>query len=129
MSILKDHRELGKILDLFSFHEEAPGAIFWHHNGYIVYKTLVQFLRNRLFKENYQEISSPIMVKNQLFKKSGHWEFYHENIFNLSVEKETYSLKPMNCPGAVLIYSTKPKSYQDLPIRYSDFGILHRNEL
>ncbi|MEK7071019.1 MAG: threonine--tRNA ligase [Patescibacteria group bacterium] len=129
MAQLKDHRELGKVLDLFSFHEEAPGAIFWHHKGYVIYKTLIQSLRDRLLKENYQEISSPVMVKSQLFKQSGHWDFYHENMFNLAIEKESYSLKPMNCPGAALIYSTKPKSYQDLPIRYSDFGVLHRNEL
>lgn len=129
MSSMKDHREIGREMDLFSFHEEAPGAIFWHDKGYRIYKTLVEFLRKRLAKEGYQEISSPVMVKSQLFKKSGHWDFYHEDMFNFLIEKESYSLKPMNCPGACLIYSTKPRSYHELPIRLSDFGVLHRNEL
>ncbi|OGH17057.1 MAG: threonine--tRNA ligase [Candidatus Levybacteria bacterium RIFCSPHIGHO2_02_FULL_40_18] len=126
---LKDHRQIGQELDLFSVHEVAPGAIFWHHKGYIIYKTLVEFLRNILLKSGYQEISSPVMVKSELFKMSGHWEFYNEHMFNLLVDKEEYSLKPMNCPEASLIYKTMTRSYNDLPIRYSDFGILHRNEL
>jgi threonyl-tRNA synthetase len=126
---LKDHRQLGQELDLFSFHEYAPGAIFWHHNGYVIYKTLVEFLRKKLSEEGYQEIFTPAMVKSELFKKSGHWDFYHENMFNLETEDENYSLKPMNCPEACLIYKTRTRSYQDLPIRLSEFGILHRNEL
>src|SRR3989338_639684 len=126
---LKDHRQIGQELDLFSVHEVAPGAIFWHHKGYIIYKTLVEFLRNILLKSGYQEISSPVMVKSELFKMSGHWEFYNEHMFNLLVDKEEYSLKPMNCPEASLIYKTMTRSYNDLPIKYSDFGILHRREL
>ncbi|MDZ4227985.1 MAG: threonine--tRNA ligase [Candidatus Levybacteria bacterium] len=126
---LKDHRQIGQELDLFSFHDVAPGAVFWHPKGWHIFLTLQNYLRNMLKKEGYTEISTPVMVKSELFKKSGHWEHYKENIFNLDVEAESYSLKPMNCPESTLIYSTKTRSYQDLPIRYSDFGILHRNEL
>ena len=128
-SSLKDHRQIGQELDLFSFHEIAPGAAFWHHKGWIIYRALQEFIRKKLSLEGYQEISTPAMVKSNLFKKSGHWEFYNENMFNLNVENESYSLKPMNCPEASLVYGTKTRSYQDLPLRFSEFGILHRNEL
>ena len=126
---LKDHRQIGQELDLFSVHEVAPGAIFWHHKGWIIYRALVEFIRSRIEGEGYKEISTPVMVKSALFKKSGHWDFYSEHMFNLLVDEEEYSLKPMNCPGASLVYSTRTRSYQDLPIRLSEFGILHRNEL
>lgn len=126
---MKDHRQIGQELDLFSFHDTAPGAVFWHGKGWTIYKTLVDFIRKKLEGEGYQEISTPVMVKSELFKKSGHWEFYSENMFNLDVEKESYSLKPMNCPEAALVFSTKTRSYHNLPIRLSEFGILHRNEL
>lgn len=126
---LKDHRQIGQELDLFSVHEVAPGAIFWHPRGWIIYRTLVEFLRNKLARQEYQEINTPVMVKSELFKKSGHWDFYSENMFNLLVHEEEYSLKPMNCPAAALVFGSKTRSYQDLPIRFSDFGILHRNEL
>jgi len=114
---------------LFSFHDVAPGAVFWHPKGWLIYLALQDFIRGLLIKEGYTEISSPVMVKSDLFRKSGHWEHYKENIFSLDIEAESYSLKPMNCPESALIYSAKTRSYQDLPIRYSDFGILHRNEL
>lgn len=126
---LKDHRQIGQELDLYSFHDVAPGAVFWHPKGWTIYLTLQQYIRDLLKKENYTEISTPVMVKSELFEKSGHWEHYKENMFNLDSEAESYSLKPMNCPGSTLVYSTKTRSYHDLPIRYSDFGILHRNEL
>ncbi len=126
---LKDHRQIGQELDLFSFNELAPGAVFWHPKGWIIYKVLQNFLIETLHKEGYQEISTPVMVKSELFKKSGHWDYYNENMFNLTVEKESYSLKPMNCPEACLIFLTKTRSYQDLPLRFSEFGVLHRNEL
>src|SRR3989338_172587 len=125
----KDHRQIGQELDLFSFHDVAPGAVFWHPKGWSIYLTLQEFIRSLLKEEGYTEISTPVMVKSDLFKKSGHWEHYKKNIFNLDVETESYSLKPMNCPESALIYSAKTRSYQELPIRYSDFGILHRNEL
>ncbi len=129
MSSKKDHRDLGRELDLFSFHEYAPGAIFWHPKGWTIYKTLVEFIKERLAKEGYDEISTPVMVKSDLFKKSGHWDFYHENMFNLEVEDELYTLKPMNCPEACLVYSSRIRSYNDLPLRLAEFGLLHRNEL
>lgn len=126
---LKDHRQIGQELDLFSFHDVAPGAVFWHPKGYAIYKILQDFIREKLKPAGYQEISTPVMVKSELFKKSGHWEFFKENMFNLLVEKESYSLKPMNCPESTLIYSSRTRSYNDLPLRLSDFGALHRNEL
>ncbi|MDP2638295.1 MAG: threonine--tRNA ligase [Candidatus Levybacteria bacterium] len=127
--IIKDHRQIGQELDLFSFHDVAPGAVFWHPKGWIIYRALQEFIREKLSTEGYQEIFTPAMVKSALFEKSGHWDFYKDNMFNLDVEKESYSLKPMNCPEASLVYGTKTRSYHDLPLRLSEFGILHRNEL
>lgn len=126
---MKDHRQLGRELDLFSFHEYAPGAIFWHPKGWVIYKTLIDFIRSKIEPEGYQEISTPVMVKSALYRKSGHFQHFGENIFNLKVDKENYSLKPMNCPEAALIFRSKTRSYQDLPLRFSEFGILHRREL
>jgi threonyl-tRNA synthetase len=126
---LKDHRQIGQELDLFSFHEYAPGAVFWHHKGYQIYRTIQEYLRTTLLDDGYQEIFTPIMLKSDLFKKSGHWDYYSENMFKLEVEDQTYALKPMNCPEACLIYQTRVRSYNDLPLRLADFGALHRNEL
>ena len=126
---LKDHREIGREFDLFSFHQYAPGAIFWHPKGWLIYRFLVDFIREKTEEEGYLEISTPVMVKSQLFKESGHWEHFGENIFNLQVDKENYSLKPMNCPEAALTFRTKTRSYHELPLRLSDFGTLHRREL
>ena len=95
-SKLKDHQHIGKELDLFSFHDIAPGAIFWHAKGFVIYKTLIEYLKSNLLKQGYEEISTPVLVKSSLFKKSGHWDFYSENMFNFIHEKESYSLKPMN---------------------------------
>jgi len=128
-SKLKDHRQIGQELDLFSFHDVAPGAVFWHAKGWTIYKTLVEYIRLNLLKNGYLEISTPALVKSKLFKQSGHWDFYSENMFNFEHEKEMYSLKPMNCPEAALIFSSKKRSYKELPIRFAEFGILHRNEL
>ena len=126
---LKDHREIGRELDLFSFHQYAPGAIFWHPKGWLIYRTLVDYIRKRTEDEGYMEISTPVNVKSQLFVESGHFEHFGENMFNLKVDKEDYSLKPMNCPESALIYKSKTRSYHDLPLRLSEFGILHRKEL
>lgn len=126
---LKDHRQIGQELDLFSFHEYAPGAVFWHHKGYLIYRTIQEYLRKNLLNEGYLEIFTPVMLKSDLFKKSGHWDYYSENMFKLEVEDQTYALKPMNCPEACLVYQTRTRSYNDLPIRLADFGVLHRNEL
>lgn len=153
--LLKDHRQIGRELDLFSFHEYAPGTVFWHPKGWIIYRTLQEFIRKKTELDGYLEISTPIMIKNQLFKKSGHWEHFGEhNMFNLAVYDEdevagdkiptvkmklngkiqyvpevNYSLKPMNCPESALIFASKTRSYQDLPLKLSDFGVLHRREL
>src|SRR5438094_517916 len=97
---LKDHRQIGQELDLFSFHEVSPGAVYWHAKGWIIYRTIQDFVREKLAPEGYQEISTPILAKSELFKRSGHWDHYHENMFVLEVEKETYAQKPMNCPEA-----------------------------
>src|SRR3989344_102665 len=126
---LKDHREIGRELDLFSFHQYAPGAIFWHPKGWLIYRTLLDFIRDKTEEEGYMEISTPVMVKSQLFVESGHWEHFGENIFNLKVDKENYSLKPMNCPEAAIVFRSKTRSYNDLPLRLSEFGTLHRREL
>ena len=128
-SKLKDHRQIGQELDLFSFHDVAPGAVFWHAKGWTIYKILVEYLRSNLLKNGYLEISTPALVKSNLFKQSGHWDFYNENMFNFKHEKEEYSLKPMNCPEAALIFSSKKRSYRELPLRLAEFGLLHRNEL
>src|SRR3989344_6839392 len=95
---LKDHRQIGAELDLFSFHEESPGAVFWHHKGYIIYRILQDYLRNNLLNEGYLEVFTPVMLKSDLFRRSGHWDFYKENMFKLEVEDQSYSLKPINCP-------------------------------
>ncbi|OGK28027.1 threonine--tRNA ligase [Candidatus Roizmanbacteria bacterium RIFCSPHIGHO2_02_FULL_40_13b] len=135
MADLKDHRQIGKELDLFSFNEYAPGAVFWHPNGWFLYQEIMKLIRSILAPLGYTEIKTPVMVKSDLFKKSGHWQHFGDtNMFNLSIkddesESNLYSLKPMNCPESTLIYNSHPRSYKDLPIRYSDFGTLHRNEL
>lgn len=127
----KDHRELGQILDLFSFHEVAPGAPFWHPKGMIIFKELERFIRAELDQAGYEEIATPILVKKELFEQSGHWEHYRENMFwfkNPSDEKEMLALKPMNCPESTFVYRSKIRSYKDLPLRFSEIGRLHRNE-
>ncbi|OGD83796.1 threonine--tRNA ligase [Candidatus Curtissbacteria bacterium RIFCSPLOWO2_02_FULL_40_11] len=126
---LKDHREIAREMDLFSFHEYAPGAIFWHPKGLKIYHILEDFIRKKTENEGYREISTPVIVKSELFKKSGHWQHFGENIFSLKVDDEVYALKPMNCPESTLVFSAHTRSYQDLPLRLSEFGILHRNEL
>lgn len=126
---LKDHREIARDLDLFSFHQYAPGAIFWHANGLKIYHSLQNFIRKKTEEEGYQEISTPVIVKSELFKKSGHWQHFGENIFSLKVDDEVYAMKPMNCPESTLVFSARTRSYHELPLRFSEFGILHRNEL
>jgi len=127
----RDHRELGQLLDLFSFHEVAPGAPFWHPKGMIIFRELEKYIREELDKMGYQEISTPIMVKKELFEQSGHWEHFRENMFwfaNPADEKEVLTLKPMNCPESTFVYNSKIRSYKDLPLRLSEIGRLHRNE-
>ena len=125
---LKDHREIGKELELFFFDETSPGSAYWLPKGMAIYKELENFIRQTIDIRGYEEISTPIIVKSDIFKKSGHWQFFKNNMFNFKVENEDYSIKPMNCPESAIVYSFKTRSYKDLPLRYSEFGRLHRNE-
>lgn len=125
----RDHRKLGKELELFMFHEVSPGAPFWLPNGMILFKELEKYWRDIHDNNGYQEINTPIVVKDKLFEQSGHLTHFKENMFKIEDGDETYYLKPMNCPEATLVYSSKMRSYKDLPIRLSEIGRLHRNEL
>jgi len=124
-----DHRIIGQRLDLFSFNEGAPGMVFWHHNGLIIYNELVNFWREEHKKRNYQEISTPDILDSKIWKISGHWEKYRENIFLTKYEGRDFAIKPMNCPGAILIYKTRPRSYKEFPLRMAELGTVHRQEL
>ncbi len=128
----RDHRELGQILDLFSFHDIAPGALFWHPNGMMIFRVLEQIARQMNDRAGYDEIGTPIMVKSEVFKKSGHWEHYRKNMFyftNPADEHEELAVKPMNCPESTYVYNAATRSYRDLPLRFAEIGRLHRNEL
>jgi threonyl-tRNA synthetase len=124
-----DHRIIGKNLDLFSFNEVAPGMVFWHNNGLIIYNELVNYWREMHRKAGYQEISTPQIMDRRLWQISGHWEKYRENIFLSEYEGRAFAVKPMNCPGGMLVYKHRPKSYKDLPLRVGELGIVHRQEL
>ncbi len=125
----RDHRKLGRELELFVFHDIAPGAPFWLPKGMIIFRQLEAFLRNELDQRGYQEISTPIMVKKDLWEQSGHWTHYKENMFTLENDETVYSMKPMNCPESTYIYRQRIRSYKDLPLRFSEIGRLHRNEI
>ena len=128
----RDHRELGQLLDLFSFQEIAPGAPFWHPNGMIIFRELENLARQINDSNGYDEISTPIIVKDEVFKKSGHWDHYRQNMFYFTnpVDKnEHLAIKPMNCPESTYIYNSTIRSYRDLPLRLAEIGRLHRNEL
>lgn len=124
----RDHKKLGRELDLFSFHPEAPGSAFWHPNGMIVWNELEQFGKFLRKKYGSQEIQTPQLAKNTLWKTSGHWDHYKNDMFSFDVDKETYCLKPMDCPFNIKIYQTQPRSYKELPIRYTEIGRVMRNE-
>src|SRR3989304_5158759 len=124
-----DHRILGQEMDLFSFNEVAPGSVFWHPNGLVIYNELVSFMRKLLRDFEYQEISTPQILSNKLWKVSGHWEHYRKNMFMTEYENKDAAVKPMNCPPAMLIYRTRPRSYKELPLRLAELGIVHRKEL
>ncbi|MFM2343757.1 MAG: threonine--tRNA ligase [Pseudomonadota bacterium] len=124
----RDHRKLGKQLDLFHFQDEAPGLIFWHPKGWIVWQAIEQYMR-QVYRENgYQEVKAPQILDRTLWEKSGHWDNYKDNMFTTESENRNYALKPMNCPGHVQIYNSGLHSYRELPIRYGEFGQCHRNE-
>ncbi len=124
-----DHRILGQKLDLFSFNESAPGSVFWHKNGLAIYNELVKFSRELHERFNYQEISTPQFVSNKVWKISGHWYHYRDNMFISDYEGNDFALKPMNCPGMMLVYKTKTRSYKEMPLRLFEFGVVHRKEL
>ncbi|GBE20200.1 MAG TPA: threonine--tRNA ligase [Candidatus Pacearchaeota archaeon] len=124
-----DHRILGQQMDLYSFNETAPGMVFWHNNGLIIKDELINFWKQVHKQNGYQEVSTPQILDRKLWQISGHWEKYKENIFLTDYEKREFAVKPMNCPGGILIYKTKPKSYRDLPLKVAELGIVHRQEL
>jgi threonyl-tRNA synthetase len=124
----RDHRKLGRALDLFHFQDEAPGLIFWHPKGWTIWQQVEQYMR-RVYQDNgYQEVKAPQILDRSLWEKSGHWENYKENMFTTESENRAYALKPMNCPGHVQIFRSDLRSYRDLPLRYGEFGQCHRNE-
>lgn len=124
----RDHRKIGKALDLFHWQQEAPGMVFWHADGWTIYKELESYMRDQLVKYDYEEIRAPMIMDVSMWEKSGHWDKYHDNIFATESEKRTYAVKPMNCPGHLQIFNQGLKSYRDLPYRMAEFGIVHRNE-
>jgi threonyl-tRNA synthetase len=124
----RDHRKLGRELELFLFDEVAPGAPFWLPNGWTIVRELERFVRESLDAAGYAEISTPIMVHQKLWEQSGHWEHYQDNMFLVKVEEQMFGLKPMNCPESTIVYRHALRSYRDLPLRFSDMGKLHRNE-
>jgi threonyl-tRNA synthetase len=125
----RDHRKLGREMDLFHFQEEAPGAVFWHPKGWELYRSLQAYIRGRLLKARYTEVNTPVMVDRSLWEASGHWEKFREAMFTSSDDKEkTLAVKPMSCPCHVQIFKQGIKSYRDLPMRLSEFGLCHRNE-
>ncbi|MFC3095870.1 threonine--tRNA ligase [Alteromonas sediminis] len=124
----RDHRKIGKALDLFHWQEEAPGMVFWHNDGWTIYTELEKFVREKLREYGYDEVKGPLMMDRSLWEKSGHWDKYAENMFTTESEKREYAIKPMNCPGHVQIFNQGLKSYRDLPLRMAEFGCCHRNE-
>jgi threonyl-tRNA synthetase len=124
----RDHRKIGKQLDLFHQQEESPGMVFWHPNGWAIWQQVEQYMRGVYKKSGYQEVRCPMVLDVSLWKKSGHWDNYAENMFFTESEKHTFALKPMNCPGHVQVFNTGLHSYRELPIRYGEFGGCHRNE-
>jgi threonyl-tRNA synthetase len=124
----RDHRRLGVQLDLFSFHDVSPGSAFWHPKGQRLWRTLETAMRELQERHGYEEVSTPILVNHRLWEQSGHWDHYRDNMFVLDIEDQAYSLKPMNCPESTFIYRSRTRSYRDLPLRFSEFGRLHRNE-
>ena len=125
----RDHRKLGKQLDLFSFHEEGPGFPFFHPKGMILRNKLMDYERE-LFKEfGYVEIMTPVILSKKLWLQSGHWDHYKENMYFTQIDDEDYAIKPMNCPGGILFFKTQQRSYRDLPMRVGEFGLVHRHEL
>ena len=123
-----DHRIIGKDLELFSFHDEAPGFPFFHPKGMIIQNAILDYWRKEHQLEGYEEIRTPIVLSNELWRTSGHWDHYKENMYFVHIDECEYAIKPMNCPGAIIIYKSSQHSYRELPIRYAELGIVHRHE-
>ncbi len=124
----RDHRKLGRELDLFHIDDVAPGVVFWHPKGWAIWQAVEQYMRQVYKDTGYQEVKGPQILDKSLWEKTGHWQNYRENMFTTESEKREYALKPMNCPGHVLIFKHGIKSYRDLPVRFGEFGQCHRNE-
>lgn len=124
----RDHRKLGKVLDLFHFQEESPGAVFWHQKGWSLFQSLVNFMRNKQTEAGYLEVNTPEMLDKTLWEKSGHWEKFQEHMYTTDADEKTFAIKPMNCPGHVQVFNQGLKSYKDLPLKISEFGKVHRYE-
>ncbi|MFC0117358.1 threonine--tRNA ligase [Pseudoalteromonas xiamenensis] len=124
----RDHRKIGKTLDLWHWQEEAPGMVFWHNDGWSIYRELEDFVREKLREYDYEEVKGPLMMDRVLWERSGHWDKYADAMFTTESEKREYAIKPMNCPGHVQIFNQGLKSYRDLPLRMAEFGCCHRNE-
>lgn len=124
----RDHRKLGKELDLFSIHEEGPGFPFFHPKGMVIRNTLQNFWREMHYKADYSEIMTPIILNEELWHRSGHWDHYKENMYFTKIDDGNYAIKPMNCPGSILVYKNDIRSYRDLPKRYAEMGVVHRHE-
>ncbi len=125
----RDHRKLGKELDLFSLHEEGPGFPFFHPNGMVIRNELINYWREVHRKFGYQEVKTPMILNRKLWETSGHWDHYKENMYFTKIDNEDYAIKPMNCPGGMLVYLTQQHSYRDLPLRLGELGLVHRHEL
>jgi len=125
----RDHRKIGRELDLFSFHEEGPGFPFWHPKGVIIYNQIVGFWRREHQKRGYLEVKTPMILNEDLWHRSGHWDAYREHMYFVNIDERTYAVRPMNCPGAILIYKESLRSYRELPLRFAELGLVHRHEL
>lgn len=125
----RDHRKIAKTMDLFHIQEEAPGMIFWHPNGWAIYSAIKQYIANRIAEQGYEEVATPQIVDLELWKKSGHWGNFNEEMFTVAADDRQFAIKPMNCPCHLQIFKQGLRSYRDLPLRLAEFGLLHRNEL
>jgi len=125
----RNHRKIGQALDLFSFHDDAPGMPFFHPKGMVIWNALLEYWRSEHRAAGYVETKTPIILNRSLWERSGHWENYRENMYTTSIDETEYAIKPMNCPGGMLLYNRKPHSYRDLPLRAAEIGLVHRHEL
>ena len=125
----RDHRRIGKEMGMFMFQDEAPGFPFFLPKGMVLKNTLIDYWRDIHYRDNYVEVSTPLIMNRQLWETSGHWDHYKDNMYSTTIDEETYCIKPMNCPGGVMVYRSQPHSYRDLPLRMGELGLVHRHEL